>query len=396
MKILHLLSDWKWTGPAEPVANLCRELEKRGHQVLLAYRRPPFEVSDSIERRARERGVRATDQFRLNHVLKVQKGFSLRDNFHDFIHLPRFIEREMFDILNVHQTHDHVIGGLAAKRSSHRVVVIRTDHKREPLKPTWGNRFLVRGFTDGLVAFSDASRATYVGHFSFPRERTGKISPALDLDTIDAWKPCRNMREVFGIGEGDPVVGTVARFQRYRRTEVLLKAVKLLTGEIPHIKGLLVGRSSQMEESVIKPMKHLGLGGHVVLAGYRTEDYFDTIASMDIFVFLMAGSDGTGRALREAMALGKPVVVAKRGMLPEMVEDGVSGIVVEDTPEHLAGALSRLILDRNLRVSMGEAARERARRNFRLDKQAEEIEAFYEKMLIMGKWNGGRNRCGSH
>jgi len=392
MKILHLLSDWKWTGPAEPVLNLCRELEIRGHQVLLAYRRPPFEVSDSIEKRVRERGVRATDQFRLNHVLKIQKGFSLGDNLYDFIHLPRFIEREKFDILNVHQTHDHVIGGVAAKRSSHELIVIRTDHKREPLKPTWGNRFLVRGYTDGLVIFSEASRATYVDHFSFPTERTGKISPASNLDVIDARRPYRNMRPVFGIGEGDLVVGTVARFQRYRRTEVLLKAVKLLTGEVPNIKGLLVGRSSQMEESVIKPMNRLGLQGNVILAGYRTEDYFDTVASMDIFVFLMAGSDGTGRALREAMALGKPVVVAKRGMLPEMVEDGVSGIVVEDTSEHLAGALARLIRDRDLRVGMGEAAREKVRRDFRLGKQAEEVEGFYERMLTLGKWNGGRDR----
>jgi glycosyltransferase involved in cell wall biosynthesis len=389
MKILHLLSDWKWTGPAEPVVNLCRELEVRGHQVLLAYRRPPFEVSDSIEKRVRERGVRATDQFRLNHVLKVQKGFSLMDNLYDFIHLPRFMDREKFDILNVHQTHDHVLGGVASKRSSHNIIVIRTDHKREPLKPTRGNQFLVHRYTDGLMTFSEASGAIYADHFSFPTERTGKISPALDLDIIDAHRPYRNMRPIFGIGEGDPVVGAVARFQRYRRTEVLLGAVKLLTGEIPNIRALLVGRSSQMEESVIKPMKRLGLERHIVLAGYRTEDYFDTVASMDIFVFLMAGSDGTGRAMREAMALGKPVVAAKRGMLPEMVEDGISGIVVEDAPEHLAGALARLIRNKDLRLRMGKAAQEKARRDFRLGKQAEEVEAFYERMLRLGKWNGG-------
>jgi glycosyltransferase involved in cell wall biosynthesis len=388
MKILHLLSDWKWTGPAEPVVNLCRELEVRGHQVLLAYRRPPFEVSDSIEKRVRERGVRATDQFRLNHVLKVQKGFSLMDNLYDFIHLPRFMDREKFDILNVHQTHDHVLGGLAAKRSSHKVMVIRTDHYRDSLKPTWGNRFLVNRYTDGLMTFSEASGAIYADHFSCPTERTGKISPALDFDIIDAQRPYRNMRPIFGIGEGDPVVGAVARFQRYRRTEVLLRAVKLLKGEIPNIRALLVGRSSQMEESVIKPMKRLGLERHIILAGYRTEDYFDTVASMDIFVFLMAGSDGTGRAMREAMALGKPVVAAKRGMLPEMVEDGISGIVVEDAPEHLAGALARLIRNRDLRLRMGKAAQEKARRDFKLGKQADEVEAFYERMLRLGKWNG--------
>ena len=328
--------------------------------MLLAYRRPPFEVSDSIEKRVRERRVKATDQFRLNHVLKFHKGFSLRDNLSDLVQLPRFIEKEKFDILNVHQTHGHVIGGFATKRSAHKAILIRTHHKREPLKPTWGSRLLMRRYTDGLMTFSEVTREACIEDFSFPPERAAKISPALDLSLIDSGRLYRDMRVLFGIGKGDLVVGTVARFQRYRRTEVLLKAVKLLMKEVPNIKGLLVGRSSQMEESVIKPMHRLGLQEHVVLAGYRMEDYFDTIACMDIFVFLMAGSDGTGRALREAMILGKPVGVARRGVLPETVEDGVSGIVVEDTPEHLAGALARLIRDRDMRVRMRQAAREKA------------------------------------
>ncbi len=392
MKILHLFSDWKWTGPAEPVLNLCRELEKRGHEVLFAYRSPPLEVSDSIERHVWERGIRATDQFRLNHVLKLRNGFAVGDNLHDFIQLPRFFERKRFDIVNVHQTHGHVIGGLAARRSSHDVLIIRTDHKWEALKPTWGNHFLLRRCTDGLMTFSETSRKVYCDSYSFPVERTEKITPALDWNSIESRRPFRDMRRELGIGGTDPVVGIVARFQRYRRTEVLLRAIKLLAAEFPNIKGLLVGRSSQMKESVIKPMEQLGLGGHIVLAGYRTEDYFDTVASMDIFVFLVAGSDGTGRAMREAMALGKPVVVAKRGMLPEMVEDGVSGIVVEDTPQNLAEALGRLIRDEDLRRKMGEAARERSLRDFRLDRQAEEVEAFYERMLTIGKRNGGRHR----
>jgi glycosyltransferase involved in cell wall biosynthesis len=242
------------------------------------------------------------------------------------------------------------------------------------------------------MIFSEVSRKAYCNYFYLPPERTAKITPALDIDIIDSRRPYQDMRPQFNIGHGDPVVGTVARFQKYRRTEVLLKAIKLLVREFPSIKGLLVGRSSQMGESVIRPMEQLGLGGRVVLAGYRTEDYFDTVASMDIFVFLMAGSDGTGRALREAMVLAKPVVVANRGMLPEMVEDGISGIVVEDTPENLAEALARLIRDRDLRRKMGEAAREKARRDFCLDKQAEEVERFYERMLTLGKWSGDRDR----
>ena len=68
----------------------------------------------------------------------------------------------------------------------------------------------------------------------------------------------------------------------------------------------------------------------MVLAGYRLEDYFSVIAAFDLFVMMRAGSDGTARALREVMAMGKPAIVSDRGMLPELVRDGYNGYVAAD------------------------------------------------------------------
>jgi glycosyltransferase involved in cell wall biosynthesis len=100
----------------------------------------------------------------------------------------------------------------------------------------------------------------------------------------------------------------------------------------------------------------------------------------------MAGSDGTARALREAMAMGKPSVVANRGIMPELVEHGVSGLVVEDNPEALADATLQLLQRPELRKTMGEAAYQKAHREFRLDRQAEGVEKFYQQMITLGKW----------
>ena len=155
----------------------------------------------------------------------------------------------------------------------------------------------------------------------------------------------------------------------------------------PKVKLLLVGRSSQMEESVVRPMKRLGIEPWVILGGYQTEHYFDALACMDLFVFLMPGSDGTARALREAMAMGKAVIVADRGILPELVEQEVSGLVVPDTPEDLARATLLLLQHPDRRRRMGMEARDKAFRDFRLDQQAEEVETFYQEMISLGKWN---------
>jgi len=389
MKILHLFSDWKWTGPSEPVLHLCKALEKRGHDVTLAYTKPPSAVEDSLEKRILQEGVKATHQFHLNHALKVYHPSALWHNLSDIWQITNYLRQERFDILNVHQSHDHILGGIAARRSSQPVIVIRTDHKKDPLKPSLGNRLLISKLTDGMITFSERARREDADHFGLPSERVGRVAPALDLDRFNPHREFKDMRAVFGIGPNDVVIGMVARFQKYRKTDAFLQAVKTIVTEFPNIKVLLVGRSGQMEESVIQPVKRLGIERWVVLGGYRTDDYTDTLACMDIFVFLMAGSDGTARALREAMAMGKPAVVADRGMIPELVENGVSGLVVKDTPAALADATLRILRDPGLRAAMGMAAREKAHHEFRLDRQVEDVERFYEKIINLGKWRRG-------
>jgi glycosyltransferase involved in cell wall biosynthesis len=386
MKVLHLLSDWKWTGPAEPVVNLCMELEKRGHDVTFAYRKPPFPVEDSLEKRVRKAGVKATDQFHLNHGLKLSSLGSVGDIVQDFFRLKRYLSDQRFDLVNVHQSHDHILGAMAARGTPHPPLVIRTDHKRDSLPSGLGNRLLISRLTDGMITFSEKARQEDCLRFGMPPERVVKIRPALDLGRYRPGDEFKDMRAVFGLDPSEVVIGMIARFQKYRRTDVFLEAVKILAREFPNFKVLLVGRSSQMGESVVQPMKRLGIEPWVVLAGYRTEDYLDTLSCMDIFVFLMAGSDGTARALREAMAMGKPAVVARRGMLPELVDHGVSGMVVKDTPEELARATLDLLRNPNLRSSMGAAALAKAHRDFRLEAQAAAVEEYYAHMLSLGKW----------
>jgi glycosyltransferase involved in cell wall biosynthesis len=385
MKILHLFSNWKWTGPADPTVSLCKELEKRGHEVTFAYRKPPLPVEDSIEKRVLRAGIKATDRFHLDHSVKFYHPSFLRTHLRDILDLTRYLREQNFDILNVHHSHGHLLGGIAARRSGQPLIVIRTDHKRNPLTPGWGNRFLISQLTDGMITFSEKARQEDAKHFGLPLERVSKILPALELSRYDPQRKFKDMRSVFGIGQAEIVIGMIARFQKYRRTAVFLEAVKTIARDFPNVKVLLVGRSSQMEQSVIQPMRQLGVGKWVVLGGYQTNDYLDTLACMDIFVFLMPGSDGTARALREAMAMGKPVIVANRGMLPELVEDGTSGLVVNDTSEELARAALRLLHDPEKREALGKAAYIKAHRDFQLDRQAESVEKFYQKMMELGK-----------
>jgi len=381
LKILHLFSDWKWTGPAEPVVNLCQALQERGHEVVLAYRRPPIETKESIQKGIQSKLFKGIDRFHLAPLAKLYHVYRLKDIIADIRGIARYIDQERFDIVNFHNSHDHIVGGLAVRASRRHPPAIRMDHKRDSLKTNPISKCFFRSCTDAVMTFSEESKKRLVNGLGFPRSRVAKVPTAVDLERFDTRRVYKDMRSAFRIPPRSPVVGIVARFQRYRRTDILLEAISLLLKDVPEVRLLLVGHSSQMQRSVIEPIERLGIASHVILAGYRQDDYADVLACMDVFCLLTPGSDGTARALRDAMAMGKPVVVTQKGMLPELVEDGLTGFVVPETPEAIYRSLLSLVRDENLRHAMGKAAQEKARREFRLDRQAEEVENFYQKIL---------------
>ena len=146
-----------------------------------------------------------------------------------------------------------------------------------------------------------------------------------------------------------------------------------------------MGRSSQVEESVIKPLKNLGLEKDVILSGYRIDDYFSVISLFDVFVMMRAGSDGSARALREVMSMGKPAIVSDMGMLPDLVEDGKTGYVTKWDEHDLAEKMEALITDDAKRKQFGDNAKETAREKWNYHLQAKQMKNFYESLLRLGK-----------
>jgi glycosyltransferase involved in cell wall biosynthesis len=382
--ILHLYSDWKWTGPADPTVQLCKALLRQGRKILLACRRPPIDFPQSVVKEASERDVPVTTELHLNRYLAPW------ENVLDFVKIRGLLREHRVALIHCHLTHDHVIGGWGSLCLGRRIPVIRTNHKGISVSPTLGNRWLLTRWTDGLIEFSRTALQQDRTRFAISKDRLVHVFPAVDLNRFDPAKVRRQVRSELCLKPNEILVGIAARMQRHRRFDVLLKTMALLKDERPSIKLMILGRGTYQEMVAKAPARHLGLGDHVLFPGYRTEDYLDYLGAMDIKVFLVPGSDGTCRAVREAMALGKPVVASRRGMLPEIVEQDVTGIVVEDTPEMLAKAILELARRPELRLRMGEAARMRALRDFSPARQAEDVGAFYEAVL---RAKGRRVRC---
>jgi glycosyltransferase involved in cell wall biosynthesis len=151
------------------------------------------------------------------------------------------------------------------------------------------------------------------------------------------------------------------------------------------VKLVIVGRSSQIETSVMKPLKELGIEKDVIIAGYRFDDYFLMIQTFDIYIMMRAGSDGSGRALREVLSMGRPAIVSDRGMLPDLVDDGKTGFVTSWDAPDLALKMEVLVRDTGIRRQLGENARKRADEEWNFRLQAKAMKNFYESLLCMDR-----------
>jgi glycosyltransferase involved in cell wall biosynthesis len=168
----------------------------------------------------------------------------------------------------------------------------------------------------------------------------------------------------------------------HRRYEDFFEAIRRMVDAGRDAHAIVVGRGTNQERVGWQPVQKLGLTGRVHFPGYiGGENYVGMVKAFSAKVFLVPGSDGTCRAVREAMAMGRPAVVANRGMLPEIVDDGVTGMVFDGSADGLFNALMHLSGDRSRAVEMGRAARRKAVGTFSLEVQAGMVSRIYEDVL---------------
>ena len=184
---------------------------------------------------------------------------------------------------------------------------------------------------------------------------------------------------------GDIIIGTVKSLEKKYGVEILIKAFKILKdkhSELP-LKLLIAGGGSQADH--LKNLaKELDISKDTIFAGFI--NYFDVPRFqnlLDISVSLSTEqSESFGVAILEACACEKPVVVSDVGGLPEIVENNVTGFVVEKNNPGVASiAIEKLILNKELRTSMGKKGRERVKTLYNLENNTALMLNIYNELL---------------
>jgi glycosyltransferase involved in cell wall biosynthesis len=215
--------------------------------------------------------------------------------------------------------------------------------------------------------------------------RLAAVLNGIDVERFHPGLDREVLRKEYGYTSSDVVVLQLARIQKAKRQEDLIRAMALAQKRAPNLRALIVGwtdpRYSGEFQDYEHELRHLielnGLQKIVKIAPARPEAHLLHAAS-DIGI-LPSSREPFGLVLPEAMAVGRPVIGADSGGIPEIIEDGRSGFLAPlGSAEKIADALVELATKPELRQKMGEAARKRAVDVLSMTRLAEQFATLYE------------------
>ncbi|GAI21005.1 unnamed protein product, partial [marine sediment metagenome] len=172
-------------------------------------------------------------------------------------------------------------------------------------------------------------------------------------------------RHSLGIDDG-PLVGGVFRIGPEKRPFDFISVIKKVREEIENIKVVVAGIGT-LENKVKKSIKQNGLGNTIILLGTRS-DIFTVIKACDVILHT-SENDGNPNALLEAQYLSVPVVATKAGGTPEVVDDGISGLLhpIGDI-DSLADSVIKILQDKSYAKKLGEHGHKHILERFSVDR----------------------------
>ncbi|MDN5941963.1 MAG: glycosyltransferase family 4 protein [Nitrospira sp.] len=304
-----------------------------------------------------------------------------------FLELVREFKKSNFRIIHTHKYKDTILAAPVAKLCGIRHVVRTVHGLSEPFEGLQAfkmscyesiERNVHRSCVDVIIGVSSQIEAKYKAQGEV--SRVACIRNGIDLEgksvQTDRW---RTRKELSVDGE-TCLIGTVGRLTPVKGIPYLLQAARVLLRRGANVKVLIVGEGS-IRQDLLTQTHDLGISDNVVFLGHR-EDTDVLLQAMDIFV-LPSLSEGIPMALLEAMAASLPIVASRVGGIPEIIEDGVDGYLVEPMDvDNLAERCRRLIKSPEVARKMGEQGRKRVEREFSATAMADRVASTYKELLM--------------
>jgi len=303
---------------------------------------------------------------------------SRRAELAPWVRLGRFLRRERIEVLHAHKFGSNARGALIGRLTGVPVVLAHEhtwSYEGQPLRRFVDREVIARG-SDRFLAVSRADQRRM--------SEVERIDPSRTLfvpnGIPDPPAPSgRDVRAELGIAPDAPLIGLVGVLRPQKAIDVMLGAVALLKQRRPDVRALLIGDGFERGELEAQA-RALGVDEHVLFLGLRA-DVPDLLAALDVAVS-SSNFEGGSLAVMEYMAAAKPIVATAVGGTPDLIEDGVHGLLVPPRePSALAEAVERLLADRDAAAAMGRSAAHRRAEEFTIEAFVRRLEALYLELL---------------
>lgn len=333
-----------WSSDAYWAARITAELERAGHEVTLV-------CKDGSDRRVIQR-ARAMGASRIA-TLRFASGVKPASDVRDLSRLSQWLGET--DVVHVHRGKEHWLAAVANRLSSSPRPLVRTRHIVQPIRPHALNRWLYRKATSLVVTVTEAIRGQYIAAELIAPERIVALPGGVDLARFHPGVEDGSCRRSLGAGSDVPLIGLVAGFRAMKGHQVAIEAAGRLAKAGWPFHMLLIGEGA-LESEFRRTIVSEALTSRISLVGFVPE-IPAAMAALDIALYPALESDGMSRVLFEYLAMGKPVVASRVGVVPEVLEDGKTALLVPaGEPEALAQAIGRLLDDGALAKRLGAAA----------------------------------------
>lgn len=280
------------------------------------------------------------------------------------------------DVVHLQGSHAHVLGGIAGRIAKVPLIIL----SRRMDNPIIGAlaRFKYHHFYDHIISVSDGVKKVLTG-IGIPPDKITTVHSSVHDSLWQRTGDGDKIRREFGLKSDDKVITILAHMEPRKGYDTLLDALPLILTKVPTAKVLAVGDGSY-RRIVENRVHEMNLSEKVIFAGFR-EDIADILAATDVLAS-PSYLEGCCNSLLEGMAAAKPVVGTNCGGTPELIEDGINGIIVPvKDAEALANAIVRLLTNKELAERLAACGKQTVIQKFSIDRMVDQTLEIYRKML---------------
>ncbi|MBI4777907.1 glycosyltransferase family 4 protein [Candidatus Desantisbacteria bacterium] len=362
LKILHVDTSINWRGGEQQLLYLFTGLQKKGYSQLIACQ-PDSLLLKRCQGYAATIPVRMWGEWDIAAVCK----------------LARLIDIKGIQLVHLHSSHAHALGLMAAKISRSKPAVVvsrRVDFHLRKNPISW---IKYRIGVNRIIAVSNAVKQVLISDGIRPEE-IDVVHDGIDVEWFGKDIDNDYLYQEFGLNHMFPIVGIIAALAPHKDHKTFLQACSHVKKTNHQVQFLIVG-NGELRCKLQQMVKRLDIENNVIFTGFRN-DIPQILSILTVFV-VSSYLEGLNTSILEAQSAGVPVIATRTGGIPEIIQDGINGLLVlPQHPESLAEGIIQLIGNKTLSNQLAAIAKKDVRK-FNMEAMIDTTEAVYHRVMGM-------------